>query len=175
MCWKGSVGCTGFSFPSEQSYSAVCGFAEGYNFGSPDGFGHRHDQIDEAYVDGLSITHGSPRQHLFSYASGWRIVACPCRGGRDPPDFVGDNYYCDAVERPGNWEKIWFPDTIIWHAATGCSDTDIACRDDFRPWFSVETVGGSTSDDVEVRSCQDQAYDDEAVGIANLEIYVRVD
>ena len=64
---------------------------------------------------------------------------------------------------------------VIWHAATGCSYIDIACRDDAHPWFSVETVGGSTSDDVEVRYCQDQAYDDEAIGIANLEIYVRVD
>ena len=109
MCWKGSVGCTGFSFPSEQSYSAVCGFVEGYNYGSPDIFGHRHDQIDEAYVDGLSITHGSPRQHLFSYASAWHIEFCPCKGGRGPTDCVGHNYYCgdDVVPASGNWEKRW--------------------------------------------------------------------
>ena len=176
MCWKKSAGCTGFSFPSEQSYSAVCGIVEGRNYGSPDGFNSAGKTIDEAYVDGISITHGSPRQHLFSYATAWRIEGCPCRGGRAPQAFVGDNYYCDSVElASGKWERKWYPDTIIWHAATDCSDIDIACRDDFRPWFSVETVGGSTSDDVEVRSCQDQAYNDEAIGIANLEIYVRVD
>ena len=180
MCWKGSTGCTGFSFPSEQSYSAVCGFVEGYNYGSPDGFGYTHSPaqtIDEAYVDGISITHGSPRQHLFTYASVWHIEGCPCKGGKGPQAFVGHNYYCgdDVEPASGKWEKRWFPDTIIWHAATGCSDVDIACRDDARLWFSVETVGGSTSDDIEIRSCQDQAYDDEAIGIANLEIYVRVD
>ena len=180
MCWKGSTGCTGFSFPSKQSYSAVCGFVEGYNYGSPDGFGYTHSPaqtIDQAYVDGISITHGSPRQHLFTYASVWRIKSCPCKGGRGPQAFVGHNYYCgDDVElASGRWQKRWFPDTIIWHAATGCSDIDIACRDDARPWFSVETVCGSTSDNIEIRSCQDQAYKDEAIGIANLEIYVRVD
>ena len=41
--------------------------------------------------------------------------------------------------------------------------------------MDAAAVGGSTSDDVEVCSCQDQVYDDEAIGIANLEIYIRVD
>ena len=102
---------------------------------------------------------------------------CPCKGGQNSSSFVGNNFYCgDDVLPPGEpWKQQWYPDTVQWHAATDCTNSDTECRDDARPWFSVATVGGPTSDPVEVRSCQDQAYPDEAIGIAHLEIYVRVD
>ena len=158
----------------------MCGVVQGYIFGSPDAFGYTHSSsqtIDDAYVDGISITHGSPRNHLFTYAAALSITSCPCKGGKDPPAFVGNNYYCgeDVMPSGQSWERKWYPDNLFWQAATDCSSVDIDCRDDFRPWFSVETVGGPTSDPVEVRSCQDQAYDDEAFGISTLEIYIRVD
>ena len=181
MCWKKSKGCTSITFTSgKQSYRAVCGVAEAYAYGSPDAFGYTHsssETIDQAYVDGLSITHGSPRQHLFTYAATLTMGGCPCKGGRNPPSFVGNDFYCgDDVLAPGeSWKHKWYPDTVLWHEATDCSDVDVACRNDARPWFRVGTVGGPTSDDVEVRSCQDQAYNDEAIGISRLEIYIRVD
>ena len=181
MCWKRSVGCTSITFFSGgQNYRAVCGVAEAYAYGSLDAFGYLHlsfQTINQAYVDGLSITHGSPRQHLFTYAAALTMDDCPCKGGRNPQSFVGNNFYCgDDVLAPGErWQRKWYPDTVLWHEATDCSNVDVAYRNDARPWFSVGTVGGPTSDDVEVRSCQDQTFIDEAVGIARLEIYVRVD
>ncbi len=38
-----------------------------------DAFGFRtlEHTIDQAYVDGLSVTHGSPRQHIWSFAAGY--------------------------------------------------------------------------------------------------------
>ena len=179
MCWKRSIGCKSITFTSGgQNYRAVCGVAEAYAYGSLDAFGYLHlsiQTINQAYVDGLSITHGSPRQHLFTYAAALTMGGCPCKGGRNPPSFVGNDYYCgDDVLAPGeSWQRKWYPDIVLWHEAINCSD--VTCRNDARPWFSVDTVGGPTSDDVEVRSCQDQTYIDEAVGIAHLEIYVRVD
>ena len=181
MCWKGSIGCTSITFTSGgQNYRAVCGVAEAYAYGSLDAFGYLHfsfQTINQAYVDGLSITHGSPRQHLFTYAAALTMGGCPCKGGRSPPSFVGNDFYCgDDVLAPGeDWQRKWYPETVLWHEATDCSDVDVTCRNDARPWFSVDTVGGPTSDDVEVRSCQDQTYLDERVGIAHLEIYIRVD
>ena len=92
-------------------------------YGSPDAFGYTHSSsqtIDEAYVDGISITHGTPRNHLFTYAAAWKITGCPCKGGKEPPAFVGNNYYCgDDVVPPGHsWKRKWFPDYLFWHAAT---------------------------------------------------------
>ena len=46
------------------SYQRVCGRATGYQKGSPDAF------IFATQFEGLSITHGSPRQHIWTYAVG---------------------------------------------------------------------------------------------------------
>ncbi len=40
-----------------------------YLVGSPDAFHGPMSSIDESYVDGLSITHGSPRQHVWTFAA----------------------------------------------------------------------------------------------------------
>ena len=63
--------------------------------------------IDTFYVDGLSITHGNPRQHIWTYAVGltdygrsYACCNCPCAattGPRPPTDsFTGTNYYCES-------------------------------------------------------------------------------
>ena len=45
----------------------------GYQDETPDAFGHARTQsmtIDGAYVDGISLTHGSnPRQHIWTFAA----------------------------------------------------------------------------------------------------------
>ena len=44
-------------------YQKVCGLASGYQKGAPDAFLY-------GGFDGLSITRGNPRQHIWSYAMG---------------------------------------------------------------------------------------------------------
>ena len=82
-----SGGCYSVNYStSGVSYQRVCGRASGYQKGTPDAFQHGfvHNQnIDGYYVDGLSITHGSPRQHIWTYAigttdSGSHPGNCPC-------------------------------------------------------------------------------------------------
>ena len=57
-----------------QQYSRVCGRAIGYQVGNPDGFSHLFTthviNINEVYMDGINITHGEPRQHIWSYVAG---------------------------------------------------------------------------------------------------------
>ena len=70
-------------------YRQVCGRVRGYQFASPDGFRQINCptpcNIDNPYVDGVSITHGaSPRKHIWTYGAN-----CPCTGGTPPPAFVG--------------------------------------------------------------------------------------
>ena len=110
VCWKGFSGCTSVSFAAGQSYRAVCGVAEGYNYGSLDAFGWIHqsnETINQTYADGLSITHGSPHQHLFTYAAASTMGGCPCKGGQNSSSFAGNNFYCgDDVLPPGEtWKQ----------------------------------------------------------------------
>ena len=68
-----------------------------YQKGNPDAFRGKKG-IDEVYVDGISITLGSPRQHIWTYGAAYRDnSACPCAPspGNSPPAFVKSNYYCE--------------------------------------------------------------------------------
>ena len=94
---------------SGASYQKVCGSFLGYQIGSPDAFnsmrivGLRWD-IEKYYVDGVSITYGSPgnRQHVYTYAAGGTEYnspdSCPCTGGASTPEFVGSDYSRAAIQ-----------------------------------------------------------------------------
>ena len=86
-------------------YTEVCGFVAGYQYKTPDAFRGviKSDSIDEAYLDGVSITHGTPRKHIWSLAAGTAsgtslLSDCPCNldaNGRVPA-FVKNNWYCES-------------------------------------------------------------------------------
>ena len=99
------------------TYGHVCGRIIGYQQGFTDAFaGNRLElggplSIDSAYVDGVSLTHGSPRQHIWTFASARDEVGmfphtnCPCTNINQteptppptpPPSYVGDDYFCDT-------------------------------------------------------------------------------
>ena len=67
-------GCTSIKFTTHGVlYSRVCGKVIGYQHEIPDAFSQYHGgqagNIDEPYVDGVSITHGSPnRKHIWTFA-----------------------------------------------------------------------------------------------------------
>ena len=104
---KGS--CSGVLYHASGQYSKVCGRVIGYQFGSPSAFdlgAVEGRTIDEAYVEGVSITHGcNPCKHIWSYAAGsskqngCSHSKCPCIniGGHEPPLYVGNNYYCESA------------------------------------------------------------------------------
>ena len=83
-------------------YGQVCGRITGYQIGSPDTF--IGGSIDSHYMDGISVTHGSPRQHIWSFVGGIneRILgsACPrvtgSTSGTRIPLFVGQSYFCES-------------------------------------------------------------------------------
>ena len=77
-CGRGTVGpsCQSVLLNTEHRmrYSRVCGRAIGYQYRGPDAFSLRDSgvTVDQNYVDGLSITYGSPRQHLWTFAAAVR-------------------------------------------------------------------------------------------------------
>ena len=66
--------CPGTHYPVSDQYSKVCKRVIGYQFGSPGAFSmdvyNPLSIIDEAYVDGISITHVVLRVHIWSSAAG---------------------------------------------------------------------------------------------------------
>ena len=90
-------------YATNRQYSRVCGRAIGYQIGSTDAFGYQalEQPIDSYYVYGVSITHGSPCNHIWTYAAGvsegqyrYQRDNCPCSNPSHPdnaypPSFVG--------------------------------------------------------------------------------------
>ena len=73
----------------------------GYQKGRTNAFLATAYSIDGPYVDGVSITYGTPRKHIWTYAIGFNEVEsrhCPCTISRGhlPPLFVHENYYCES-------------------------------------------------------------------------------
>ncbi|CAI8029501.1 hypothetical protein GBAR_LOCUS16760, partial [Geodia barretti] len=74
-CGKVSTGertCDSVFFPvSGGPYSQVCGRIRAYQYGLPDAFwGYKYGgqtTIDSAYVCGVAVMHGSPRQHIWTF------------------------------------------------------------------------------------------------------------
>ena len=175
------VGCSSLTFPSGGNYTHVCGRAQGYQFRTPDAFRAHYGNtiINDVYVDGLSITRGSPRKHIWSYAAGYQekltsnghTHQCPCGGpGYDSQykaPFVGDDYYCESgfVNYPPN-RIIW--EDPLWDGE-GCTQPENTCCQR-SGWFHKEVP--PTTDNIEVRWCGDESRANEDVYTDIVEIWV---
>jgi hypothetical protein len=161
-------------------YSKVCGRVLGYRYGYTNAFdqGIAAVTIDNIYMEGLSITHGSnPRNHIWTYASGNSEThssfygSCPCVGGgngRQPPSFVGNNYHCEsAYSTQWNPGEVFLTEDVLWDGIR-CEG---GCCNKSPPWFSI-TLKAPTTDDVEVRMCGKYHYLADTP-IKLLEIYVQ--
>ena len=160
-------------------YSKVCGRAIGYQKGSPDGFGSTDfdTTLDGIYADGISMTHGNPRTHIWTFAVGLYTGEnrnqnnCPCEGGRQQPAFVGGNFFCGSGDHDAQIELRKFYDKDpLWDGSTCPNKT--GCPFNSPPWFNAR-LPAPTKDDIEVRICGDQSTGDEDTPIAFLEIYIQ--
>ena len=178
--------CPAVFFPAKgYQYSKVCGRAIGYQQGSPDGFasddtGEPQETIDGLYVDGVSLTHGNPRTHIWTFAAGLlengvtdtnNRHRCPCDSGQNPPDFIGNQYFCETGDHDAthNRTRFYYEDPL-WDGLHCVQST--CCRFNSPPWFNVQ-LSSPTTDDIEVRICGDQSTGDEDTPIALLEVYVQ--
>ncbi len=151
---SGMSGChSALYHTTDLSYTRVCGRVIGHQFGSPDAFRRSSSMytIDEVYVDGVSITYGSPRSHIWTFAADTTEngIGCPCEGGPSPPSFVGYDYYCESGHNSTypHLPSVLYTSDPLWDGA-GCESEDSCCST--APWFTVDLVD-PTSDDIEVR------------------------
>ena len=168
-----SVNYTSYGIP----YSRVCGRIIAYQLGTPEGFGGINPQvIDEAYVDGISITFGDPRHHIWTFAATvfTHDYSCPCvMNGRATPPFVGEDHFCEDRNRITG-PVIYF-DSPLWDGQ-GCNNFQACCEFNNPPWFCKQ-LNQTTTDDIEIRimsSAENNNYlEDEDVPINLIEIYVQ--
>ncbi len=174
--------CVSIKFPSNGiSYSEVCGRVVGYQYGSPDALYTSSNSIDSYYVDGVSITQGYPRKHVWALINGIRSSStntsnnCPCN---TPPGttknidlFIGNDYFCESGNPNNGWSPILYSDDPLWDGKQCGSQEQDCCSANGLPWFH-KTLN-STTDYLELRVCCDQTNTDEDVPISFYELYVK--
>ena len=176
-------GCASVTIPAGgRSYTKVRGKIAAYAYFTPDGFvrrvGEAASDADGNYVDGVSITHGNPRKHVWTYAA-----TAPTAGGSPTPEiwscpevgtdvtkqpaFVGKNYICvDAEQLVAIGSDRLFHVPIFTTLGNCVGD----CPDDLA--FCV-TLDQATSDDLELRICADESKGNEDVFIKSYDFYVQ--
>ena len=168
-------------------YSRVCGKIIGYQQKTPDAFrpyyNNRALTIDQAYVDGISLTHGqNPRKHIWTFAAAVHEVIssaprslCPCTNIHNQvtipiPPYVGNDYFCDTASSQ-IYEHRFYPDDPLWDGQ-GCGRLNTCCSFNNPPWF-MKKLPASTHDNIEVRLCSDQSRQSEDIVFETLELYVQ--
>ena len=182
-----SGSCVGKIFSSSGiKYSQVCGKVTGYQVGWPDATARRansiKNNINTYYADGVSLTHGNPREHIWTLMSGAtdrssvRYNSCPC-DSIDPspaPSFVGSDYYCEAGYQ-GNYKpqyEVFYSSDRLWDGKDCGSSETACCQSSLIPWF-YKSIGNYTTDYIEMRICCNEGTNDEDVAIEQYDIYVK--
>ena len=174
-----SAGCSSVELSTANiQYSRVCGRIKAYQVGRPNQFRSEMEVIDSLYVDGVSLTHGSPRQHIWTFAAARdEGQTCSCGGteGDSPPAFVGQDYFCEAgsVQELNAIAGILLPDDPLWDGAGCYKAGNTCCSFNNPPWF-YKQLASSATDNIEMRVCRDSGNDNEDVAIEIVEVYIQV-
>ena len=165
-------------------YSKVCGRITAYQVGTTNAFRRYYENtgtttISSTYVDGVSLTHGSQREHIWTLAAALDRGSgkddnkniCPCQNDMAPPQFVGEDYFCDAGNEEFMTGETGLQTDPLWDG------TDCLCCDN-PPWF-YKQLPQPTTDDIEMRVCTardappGETENNENIGIQEIEIYVQ--
>ena len=103
---------------------------------SPDavhnGHGSNRNNLNGYYADGVSITCGSPRQHVWTLMAGNYDTypteyTCPCNTGstQQVQSFIGDHYFCESGVASQYQSKLHTSDPL-WDGQ-GCGSAETAC------------------------------------------------
>ena len=143
----GFLSCYSAMFPTQGiQYSQVCGRVIGYQVGPPQAFFESKGRtVNVRYVDGVSLTYGSPRQHIWTFANALdeagvhddtsRCICTDSSRPNPPPSFVGNDYFCETGVPPGRgWNFTFYADDPLWDGQ-GCGPTSTCCTFNNPPWF----------------------------------------
>ena len=185
----GRVGTTSYSCDSVLfsvsggNYTSVCGSIRAYQYGYTQGFLAYHRRyvttIEGAYVSGVSLTHGIPQQHIWTFAVGYseaqptQTRVCPCDAPPNSisiPPFVGVDYFCESGVNSGVPAfQTFYPEDPLWDGE-GCGSSSSCCSFNNPPYFT-KTLPSPTSDPIVARLCHYNSNEDSPVEF--MELYVK--
>ena len=179
------LSCDSVFFPvSGVPYSQVCGRIRAYQYGGPDAFqGYNsggQTTIDSAFVCGVAVMYGSPRQHIWTFASGaWendkrrQSYNCPCDNGAiSIPPFVGEDYFCESGYVLGSDRDIAFHSIDILWDGRDCHSNSTCCSLHNPPYFT-KTLNQTITDDLELRMCVRESPSRANIAVELVELYVK--
>ena len=180
LCLGYTTGCVPAHFYVKGvSYEHVCGQVKAYQKGHTDAF-HPKVSIDNAYVEGISITLGSPRKHVWTYGAGLSddgnhrsgLDNCPCatHPGESPPTFVGNDYYCESGDVGIHQGPPYYLNDPLWDGK-GCGTGNSCCAQVGMPWF-YKKLPIPVAEDFEVRICKDEPHTSEDIAVEKIELFV---
>ena len=176
----GSNTCDSATFPvSGGQYNKICGRITAYQYGEPDAFYNTGRSIDQAYACGVSVTHGTPRNHIWTFAAGTSeggttsSYSCPCDSTVTItiPQFVGSDYFCESGINGPYTEITFHPNDPLWDGED-CLPSSTCCSLHNPPYF-VKQLPTSTADDIEARICVDDRISATNIAVELVEIYVQ--
>ena len=181
-----NAGCRSIKFPTNGiSYTQICGRVIGYQKGTTDGVNTHINNINGAYIDGVSITRGSPREHVWSYISGlssksneYLNNSCPCNSGvtKKPQQFVLENhYYCESGNNKESYNRNQLYNTDPLWDGNDCLSLEAPCcsSPNMLPWFHRDYGNAISTDYLELRVCGNQVWSNEDTPVQLYEIYVK--
>ena len=175
--------CDSVTFPVDQSYTKFCGRIKAYQWGVTSAFAtYDVTTIDGNYVSGLSLTHGSPRQHIWTFAAGLSesqptsTYVCPCDASVNitVPSFVGEDYFCESgVNEPFNYEMhiTFHPTDPLWDGEN-CLSNSTCCSLHGPPYFTKQ-LPATTTDDIEARICLHEPLGGDDIAVELIELYAQ--
>ena len=169
-------------------YSQICGRVKGYQWGTTDAIDDRFEpehraSLDSFYIDGISITRGSPRKHIWSfisaafenYLTAGNVADCPCAvsSSKQTQSFIGNDYYCESGNPSNTVVSIPYFSDPLWDGRQCGAAEGPCCQPPSLPWFH-KVLTNSTTDFIELRVCTDQKTDDEDVTFSEYEFYIKI-
>ena len=174
--------CNSIQFSTDvdgQAYTQVCDRINGFQYSTPDS--GRHVVVppnieNEPYLDGVSITYGTPHKHIWSFYGDIAAGGCCSRDHIDNTaslGFIGDNVFCDTGNPNDEpWEDNMFIEHPLWDGESRCPNDATCCTPHSGPWFHT-TLPLPTIADIEVRICGDESTSNEDTPVELVEIYVK--
>ena len=176
-----SAGCGSMLFePFGLTYSQVCGYVRGYSYSTPDALALHgrtsNEPLSGNYVDGVSITYGTPPTHVWTYVAGVGegVASCPCSYSASTygvPTYVGSDYYCESGTKVVVWDN-WHTSDPLWDGMQCGGNEAPCCNHIGLPWFNKNTPTPTTAT-IKARLCLDEIANNENIGIERLELFVK--
>ena len=138
--------------------------------------------VNGAYASGVSLTHGTPQNHIWTFVAGARegnptwTTVCPCDATstiRIPP-FVGNDYFCESgINKPwdGSTNYKLHSNDILWDGED-CLPSSTCCSQHNPPYFTKQ-LPSPTTDDIEARICLYYPSSRGNVAVELVELYVQ--